>query len=166
MALGTGTDVSIRPARRDDVAAIVHLLADDVLGATREVVSDPVDAAYLVAFDAMAAQPDSHPLVAERDGHVVGCLQLTIIHRLSHRGMSRAQIEGSHCLVSARQRDRRAAAPRCRRACAVGGLPARAAHLERLARRCAALLRAARVLGHARGLQADAGSGLTLDSSL
>ena len=85
-------DIFIRAAHRDDVLAIVALLADDPLGATRE---DPADlATYEKAFDAVAAQGGNHLLVAEGNGKVVGCLQLTIIPGLSRRGATRGLIEG------------------------------------------------------------------------
>ena len=42
--------VSIRPARREDVAAIVTMLADDHLGSARERVEDPLPASYYEAF--------------------------------------------------------------------------------------------------------------------
>ena len=81
----------IREAGGEDLAAIVSLLADDGLGKGREM---PGDAAYQRAFEAMSAQPGNVYLVAEDDGAIVGCLQFTVIHGLSRRGMSRAQIEG------------------------------------------------------------------------
>jgi ribosomal protein S18 acetylase RimI-like enzyme len=92
----------IRTARRGDVPAIVRLLADDVLGAQRERVEDPVAQEYLRAFDDMAAQPGNDLLVAVKNDEVVGCLQLTIIAGLSRTGLRRAQLEGVR--VSARYR--------------------------------------------------------------
>jgi len=94
------SDITIRAARRDDVPAIVVLLADDPLGATRE---DP-DAlpAYQQAFDAVAVQRGNMILVAERGGAIVGCLQLTLIPGLSRRGMTRAQIEGVRVAAACR----------------------------------------------------------------
>ena len=68
-----------------------RLLADDGLGRGREAPGDPV---YSRAFRAMSAQPDNVYLVAEAEGDVVGCLQFTVIHGLSRKGASRAQIEG------------------------------------------------------------------------
>ena len=95
----------VRPARRDDVPAIVALLADDVLGATREQPSDPLPSAYWDAFDAIERRPGNELLVADQDGEVVGCLQLTTIPGLSRLGMTRAQIEGVR--VSSRCRGQR-----------------------------------------------------------
>lgn len=74
--------------------AIVRLLADDGLGAKRELVQDPVAPVYLQAFDEMAAQPGNDLLVAILDGTVIGCLQVTITSGLSRRGVRRAQLEG------------------------------------------------------------------------
>jgi GNAT superfamily N-acetyltransferase len=82
----------IREASADDVPAIVALLADDPLGATREDAGDLF--AYCRAFEAIAAQQGNMILVAEHAGRVVGCLQLTIIPGLSRRGVTRALIEG------------------------------------------------------------------------
>jgi len=81
----------LRRARREDVADIVALIAQDQLGATRE---EPGDAAaYLGAFAAIDADPAHTLLVAERDGQVVGTLQLSIIPGLARRGALRAQLE-------------------------------------------------------------------------
>jgi GNAT superfamily N-acetyltransferase len=87
------TAIAVRPARRDDVPSIVALLADDLLGAAREELTDPLPDAYWHAFDEVAAQSGNHLFVAERDGAVTGCLQLTIIPGLSRRGMKRGLIE-------------------------------------------------------------------------
>ena len=87
-------NMSFRTATRDDLPAIVRMLADDGLGKGREQPVDPLPKAYGEAFDRMAAQPGNDYLLAEIDGEVAGCLQLTVIHGLSRTGVSRAQIEG------------------------------------------------------------------------
>lgn len=79
-----------RRATADDVAAIVALLADDVLGAAREAPGDP---AYAAAFAAIDADPNQYLAVAEMDGRILGCLQLTFVPGLSHRGAWRGQVE-------------------------------------------------------------------------
>ena len=81
----------IREAVVADIEAIVRLLADDGLGRGREAPGDP---AYRRAFAAMSAQPGNVYLVAEDSGALIGCLQFTLIHGLSRKGASRAQIEG------------------------------------------------------------------------
>ena len=81
----------LRDATPDDIDAIVAMLADDPLGRDREAPGDP---AYRAAFDAIAAQQGNALIVAERDGVVIGCLQLTFLPGLSRKGQIRAQIEG------------------------------------------------------------------------
>lgn len=92
---------ALRRANRADLAAIIQLLADDDLGKAREIVQDPPHESYLSAFDAIAADPNQMMMVADSDGQIVGCLQLTFIPGLSRKGMWRGQIEsvrvaGSH----------------------------------------------------------------------
>lgn len=85
--------IACRPARREDVAAIVRLLADDGLGAGREVVSDPPAAAYFEAFARVDADPRNLLAVAEdASGAVVGTLQLTFVPGLSNQGAELALI--------------------------------------------------------------------------
>ena len=97
--------VRVRPARRDDVPAIVRLLGDDILGATREQATDPLPQAYWDAYDAIVAQGGNELMVAETDGQVVGCLQLTVIPGLGRMGLTRGQIEAVR--VSSTLRGRR-----------------------------------------------------------
>lgn len=82
-----------RRAEAGDVAAIVALLADDSLGAARENPGPPLDPAYLAAFAAIDADPNQVLAVVERQGRIIGCLQLSFIPGLSHRGLTRGQIE-------------------------------------------------------------------------
>lgn len=84
----------VREARREDVAAIVRLLADDHLGSGREVVADPPLPGYLEAFEKVAADPRNLLAVAEDEaGQVVGTLQITFIPGLSNQGAELALIE-------------------------------------------------------------------------
>lgn len=92
----------IRPARREEVPQIVALLADDQLGAAREELSDPLPQAYYDAFDAIAGSAENEMLVAEAEGTIVGCLQLTFIPGLSRRGALRGQIESVRVAASQR----------------------------------------------------------------
>ncbi|WP_425508168.1 N-acetyltransferase family protein [Streptomyces bathyalis] len=90
----------MRRATADDVPALVSMLADDPLGAQRE--SPDETAVYREAFDRIDADPHQHLVVAERDGHPVGTLQLTLIPGLSRRGSTRALIEGVRVHADAR----------------------------------------------------------------
>ncbi|MBW9088396.1 GNAT family N-acetyltransferase [Rhizobium wenxiniae] len=83
-----------RKASSVDLPAIVALLSDDPLGATREVASETIDQAYLDAFAAIDADSNQLLVVAVDDGDgVIGCLQLSFIPGLSRTGMWRGQIE-------------------------------------------------------------------------
>jgi ribosomal protein S18 acetylase RimI-like enzyme len=85
--------ISLRRARRDDVGAIVGMLADDALGRARERIEDPLPASYFDAFDRVDRDRNLALVVAEEQGRVVGCLQLCILPGLSSQGASRALIE-------------------------------------------------------------------------
>lgn len=84
-------DLLFRPATRADVPAVVALLADDLLGRTRE--SDGM-APYLAAFDAMQAEAGNRLIVGEIGVRIVACYQISFLSGLSLTAARRAQIEG------------------------------------------------------------------------
>ena len=84
----------LRIARTDDVPALVRMLADDELGATREDPGEPLAKSYLTAFAAIDKDPHNELVVAENGSEVVGMLQLTLTPHLTYKGRSRASIEG------------------------------------------------------------------------
>ncbi|MFJ9785039.1 GNAT family N-acetyltransferase [Amycolatopsis sp. NPDC101161] len=85
------TDYNIRRARRDDIGAIVRMLADDQVGATRD---DPDDLEpYLRAFEDIDADSNQLLIVVTCGDEPVGTLQLTIIPGLARRGALRGQVE-------------------------------------------------------------------------
>jgi len=83
----------VRPATVADVPVIVALMADDPNGAGREDASLPLDPGYEAGFREIMADPGQELVVAERDGRVVGTLQLSILPGLAFRGARRGQIE-------------------------------------------------------------------------
>jgi len=85
--------ITIRPARQDDIATIVAMLADDHLGRARERLEEPLPAPYYRAFERLSRDPNIELVVAEEGGRVVGCLQLCILPGLSSQGASRGLIE-------------------------------------------------------------------------
>lgn len=95
--------LKIRKAVQADLPAITAMLADDVLGATRE---HPGDAAlYETAWRQIEAQSGNGVLVAELPEGVVGCLQLIVIPGLARQGALRAQIEGVRVASTHRGQD-------------------------------------------------------------
>jgi ribosomal protein S18 acetylase RimI-like enzyme len=98
------TDPSFRRAEAADLSAIVALLADDVLGATREHLAEPLPPGYGAAFAAIDGDANQLLLVGESAGRIVGCLQLCFLPGLTHRGAWRAQIEAVR--IAATMRDR------------------------------------------------------------
>ena len=99
------SSVTIRPARRDDVGAIVGMLADDALGSGRERIEDPLPPSYFGAFEAVDRDPNIELVVAQDgDGAVIGCLQLCILPGLSSQGAARALIEDVRVASQCRSR--------------------------------------------------------------
>lgn len=95
-----GERFTIDRATRQDVAAIVRLLADDVLGAGREAAAD---SAYEAAFDEIDADPHQYLAVIKGvRGEIVGTFQLTLIPGLSRGGSKRLQIEAVRLTTTAR----------------------------------------------------------------
>ncbi|PWU53971.1 GNAT family N-acetyltransferase [Micromonospora globispora] len=85
------TDVIFREAVRADLPGIIALLADDVLGKARDFTE--VDEAYEKAFADITADPRNHLIVADADGELVGCMQITYIPGLGRHGAERSLIE-------------------------------------------------------------------------
>lgn len=96
--------VSIRPARREDVPAIVAMLADDHLGRARERVEDPLPAIYYQAFERVERDSNLTLVVAESEGRVVGCLQLAVLAGISSQGGIRGLLEDVRVASDCRSR--------------------------------------------------------------
>lgn len=91
----------IRPARRDDVPAVVDLLADDMLGRQRES-GDSDLSSYYRAFDMIKSNPNQELVVVERDGEIVATLDLSVLASLSRQGAVRLQVEAVRVAASER----------------------------------------------------------------
>ncbi|GGF65110.1 N-acetyltransferase [Paracoccus acridae] len=83
--------VRFRAAKRDEVPAVVAMLADDVFGKGREKADMRP---YLAAFDAMQAQTGNHLVVGLLDDRIIACYQIVFLPGLSVAAALRAQIEG------------------------------------------------------------------------
>lgn len=85
--------LTYRKAVEADLVAIVGLLADDVLGASREASTPEALARYQEAFSEIQADANQFLCIVEDSGDIVGTFQLTFIPGLSRGGSKRAQIE-------------------------------------------------------------------------
>lgn len=85
--------IEMRQARREDLEAIVAMLADDALGSGREDATLPLADAYVDAFQAIDADPNQLLAVAVANDEVVGTLQLSFIPGIARTGLKRGQIE-------------------------------------------------------------------------
>ncbi len=92
-------EVTIRRARRDDVAAIVAMYASSSLHG-----HESLDADRTEAFAEIDADPKQLLCVAELAGRVVGTFHLTTLRYLSFGGARAMLIEAVHVLESERNR--------------------------------------------------------------
>lgn len=86
-------DLIFRRATAADVPAIIAMLADDMLGASREATGRESLPRYLGAFGEIDADANQFLLVVEDGARIVGTLQLTFIAGLSRGGQKRGLIE-------------------------------------------------------------------------
>lgn len=96
--------LTFRQAGIDDLPAMLAILADDVLGATREDLGGAARARYESAFRQIQAQQGNRIVLAIAGDEIMGMLQLTFIPGLSHQGAMRAQIESVRVKGAARGR--------------------------------------------------------------
>jgi GNAT superfamily N-acetyltransferase len=85
--------LTFRLAAKDDLFDIVQMLADDSLGATREIISDTVSEQYISAFENIIRDPNQELTIAQINGKTVATFHLTFIQYLTYQGGIRAQIE-------------------------------------------------------------------------
>src|SRR5271155_21752 len=86
-------DLIFRRATEADVPAIIRLLADDMLGASREAMGAESLPRYLAAFRAIDADANQFLLVVDDGAEIVGTLQLTFIAGLARGGLKRGLVE-------------------------------------------------------------------------
>jgi ribosomal protein S18 acetylase RimI-like enzyme len=87
------SEIEIRLAVADDVFGIRELLADDILGRTREDLSEEGLVKYQSAFQAIQESLDNELYVAQLGDRLVGTYQITWIPYLSRGGILRCVIE-------------------------------------------------------------------------
>lgn len=94
LAIGNGS-VTLRDATERDLDALMQLLADDPISATRGDVGDSHDRpAYLVALRAIISDPANALIVTvDASDTLVGTMQLTRIPGMARRGSTRLLVE-------------------------------------------------------------------------
>ncbi|WP_147676958.1 GNAT family N-acetyltransferase [Algibacter pacificus] len=86
--------MNFRKATEQDVSSIIKMMADDILGKSRENFQTPLPIAYYNAFKKIDSDDNQELIVLENENlEIIGTLQLTFIQYLSYVGKSRAQIE-------------------------------------------------------------------------
>jgi GNAT superfamily N-acetyltransferase len=88
-------ELSMRKARREDVAAIVAILRSDEVG-HGDAQGSPDLAPYLAAFARLEASPENTLYVAVIANEIVGTFQCTLIPGLVARGRTRMKVESVH----------------------------------------------------------------------
>jgi ribosomal protein S18 acetylase RimI-like enzyme len=99
------SDITFRNAVKEDLKTLVALLADDDIAEGREQAKGDLLPAYSAAFDEMSKNPDNRILVAERDGEIIGSLQIVYVPGLSRQGAKRAIIESVRVSSKARSQN-------------------------------------------------------------
>lgn len=86
-------NLKFRQATIEDLPAIVRMLADDFLGATREKYETLLPESYVKSFAEIEADKNNELIVAEMNGEIVGTLQITFTPSISFQGGKRATVE-------------------------------------------------------------------------
>jgi ribosomal protein S18 acetylase RimI-like enzyme len=86
-------EIEFRRATREDLPEIVRMLAADFLGTTRERYENPLPENYVKAFEEIDADKNNELIVMEKDGEIVGTLQITFTPSISFQGGKRATVE-------------------------------------------------------------------------
>lgn len=86
--------MNFRKALENDISAIVKMMADDILGKTRENFQNPLPIEYLNAFKIIDSDKNQELIVVENENfEIIGTFQLSFIQYLTYGGGIRAQIE-------------------------------------------------------------------------
>lgn len=83
-----------RAARRNDLPTILHMLANDPLGKSREILHDPPPQSYYDAFEKINIDKNQELMVVEDEqSEIVATFQISFLQYLTYQGGLRAQIE-------------------------------------------------------------------------
>jgi GNAT superfamily N-acetyltransferase len=92
----TADTLVIRKAREDDLAQLIHLLAEDTVGSHGDTVDESAFEDYLRAFHAIDQAPQEQLFVAELNGEIIATYQMTFLRTLRGKGAMDAQVEAVH----------------------------------------------------------------------
>lgn len=107
MTAGSGrstADPVFRPARVEDLDALIGLFAADALGGHGDSEDPSVRPAYEGAMATILASPTDRLWVGEIDGRVVATAQTTLVTALPHRGRKRMIVEAVQVAAELRGR--------------------------------------------------------------
>ena len=89
--------MTFRRATREDLPAIVKMIANDTLGQLRERFEDPLPKEYYSAFDLIDGDKNQELMVIENsEGDVVASFQLSFLQYLTYVGGIRCLVENVH----------------------------------------------------------------------
>jgi GNAT superfamily N-acetyltransferase len=91
-----------RPARADDLDALIAIFAGDALGGHGDTVDPEARPSYAAAMTTILASPSDHLFVGEIEGHIVATAQLSFVTALPHRGRRRAIVEAVQVVAERR----------------------------------------------------------------
>src|SRR5699024_2566702 len=87
-------ELIFRKATKNDLIEVIELLADDEFGKIRENSELPIAHEYLQSFEIIDSDPNQELIVVEdKNGEIIGTLQLSFLQYLTYRGGKRAQVE-------------------------------------------------------------------------
>lgn len=87
---------TIRDATEEDIGAIAALSIAGTVEPARYPPLDLSDPGYLIAFKAIDADPNHRLIVADLEGEVIGCMQISFIPGIPGGGAWRGQLENVH----------------------------------------------------------------------
>lgn len=90
------TEPTYRDARESDVATILEICRAGATTPDRYPPLDVTDPAYAASFNAITTNPNHRLIVAERDGEIIGTLQISYIPGLPDQGRYRGLLENIH----------------------------------------------------------------------
>ena len=87
--------MKFRKTTKNDLQAIIHMIADDEFGRKRENYKVPLPSKYIKAFENIISDSNQELIVVENvDAEIIGTFQLIFIQYLTYQGGIRAQLEG------------------------------------------------------------------------